>query len=167
VGRLLFLEVQISLYSFLLGRLLLQGVLPLFNGLPLNSGIFFSSKKGCLGGKYLPQLPKHQHVVHKQGSNARVLHEMCPTLLLQDSKDSNIHPMPCAPLGPLPLHEHCGNLDIPKSTPCLNASIQATPCCLGLNTLLQNDKCSSSNARLSPSRQPPPFGQHVECRQVV
>jgi hypothetical protein len=30
------------------------------NDLPLTSGIFSSSKKGCLGGKDLPQLPKHQ-----------------------------------------------------------------------------------------------------------
>jgi hypothetical protein len=39
----------------------LPGVLPLFNGLPLTFGIFFTSKKGFLGGKYLSQLPKHQH----------------------------------------------------------------------------------------------------------
>jgi hypothetical protein len=45
------------------GRLLFQGVLPLFNGLPLTYGIFFSSKKGFLGGKYFPQLPKHQHPI--------------------------------------------------------------------------------------------------------
>jgi hypothetical protein len=63
VGRLLFLEVLIPLYSFPVGRLLFRGVLPLFNGLPLTSGIFFSSKKGCPGGKYLPQLPKRGRVI--------------------------------------------------------------------------------------------------------
>jgi hypothetical protein len=53
-----------SLYSFPMGRLLFRGVLPLFNGLPLTYGIFFSSKKGCLGGKYLPQLPKPQQSLY-------------------------------------------------------------------------------------------------------
>lgn len=46
-------------------------------------------------------------VVHKKVSNAMALHKMCPMLLLQASKDSNAPPKPCAPLGPLPLHEHC------------------------------------------------------------
>jgi hypothetical protein len=55
------LEILISLYSFPVDQLLFRGVLPLFNGLPWTSEIFFSSKKGCLGEKYLPQLPKHQH----------------------------------------------------------------------------------------------------------
>jgi hypothetical protein len=61
MGRLLILEVLILLYSFPVGQILFWGVLPFFNGLPFTYGIFFSSKKGCPGGKYLPQLPKHQH----------------------------------------------------------------------------------------------------------
>jgi hypothetical protein len=61
VGSTSSLEILISLYSFPMGRLLFSGVFPLFNGLPWTSGIFFSSKKGYLGGKYLPQLPKHKH----------------------------------------------------------------------------------------------------------
>jgi hypothetical protein len=36
-------------------------------------------------------------VVHKQGSNARALHKMCPTLL-QASNDSNNPPKPCTPV---------------------------------------------------------------------
>jgi hypothetical protein len=43
------------------GRLLFWGVLPLLYGLALTYGIFSSSKKCFLGGKYLSQLPKHQH----------------------------------------------------------------------------------------------------------
>jgi hypothetical protein len=99
--------------------------------------------------------------------NARVLHEMCPMLLLQASNDSNKPPKPCTPLGPLPLHEHYHNPGVPKSTPSLHASIQATPCCLGLNALLLRCQNSSSNVGHSPSKQPPPCGQHVECHQVV
>nr|QHR89335.1 hypothetical protein Q903MT_gene3356 [Picea sitchensis] len=42
------------------------------------------------------------------------------------------------PPGPLHLHDHCCNPGVPKSTPSLHASIQATQCHLGLNALLQD-----------------------------
>jgi hypothetical protein len=71
---------------------------------------------------------------------------MCSIILLQASEDSNTPPNPCAPPGLVHLHEHYCNLGIPKLTTCLHASIQATPCYLGLNNLLWNAKYSS-NAR--------------------
>jgi hypothetical protein len=45
MGRLLFLGIPFLLYSFPVGRLLFRGVLQLFNGLPLTSGIFFDLRK--------------------------------------------------------------------------------------------------------------------------
>jgi len=83
---------------------------------------------------------------------------MCPTLLLQASKDSNAPPGSCAPLGPLSLHEHYRNLRVPNSTPRLHASIQVTLCCLQPNALLQDAKCP-------PSKQPSPSGHRVEHHQ--
>jgi hypothetical protein len=53
VGPSSSLEILISLYYFPVGRLIFWGVLPLFNGITWSSGIFFSSKRGFLGGKYL------------------------------------------------------------------------------------------------------------------
>jgi hypothetical protein len=76
--------------------------------------------------------------------NARMLHELCLTLLLQASKGSISPPKPCTPMGPLPMHEHYCNLGVPDLTLGLHASNQATLCCLGLDALLQDAKHSSS-----------------------
>jgi hypothetical protein len=84
--------------------------------------------------------------------NARALHEVCPMLLLQACKDSNKPPKPCTPLGSLLLLEHYCNPSIPKSTPSLHASIQATPCYLGPNSLIQDAKISSFHVGCSPSK---------------
>ena len=43
-----------------------------------------------------------------------------------------------------PLHEHCHNLGVPKTTPSLHANILTSMCCLGPNALLWDAKCSSS-----------------------
>jgi hypothetical protein len=77
-----------------------------------------------------------------------VIHIATPGVSTVHTPSSQTHtdsitPKPCATLGPLPLHEHCCNPGISKLILCLDASIQATPCRLGLNALLQNAKNAS------------------------
>ena len=69
-----------------------------------------------------PQLTKSRVVLHMlsatlqgythvkvQRLHASEHHDMCPTLI-QAFEDCNAPPKQCAPLGTLPLHEHCCNL---------------------------------------------------------
>jgi hypothetical protein len=90
--------------------------------------------------------------------NTRVLHKVCPMLLLQASNNSNKPLKLCTPLVPLLLHKNCHTASIPTSILGCHASIQDTPCCLGPNTLLHNAKHSSFNVGHSPSQQPLPGG---------
>jgi hypothetical protein len=87
--------------------------------------------------------------------NSRDLCEICLMLLLHASNDSIKTSKPCTPLGPPPYMNIVATHISPKLTPSLHESIQVTPFYIGLNTLLVNTKHSSSNARHSPSKQPP------------
>ena len=64
--------------------------------------------KGTCGGLYSKgrNVKVQGDVVHKQGSNARVLYKVCLMLLLQASSNYNEPPKTYTLLCPLPLHEH-------------------------------------------------------------
>jgi hypothetical protein len=59
---------------------------------------------------------------------------------------------PCTPMGQFPLQEHCHSLGVLEPTLSLQPGIQATPCHLGSNALLQDAQCSSSQVGHSPRK---------------
>jgi hypothetical protein len=125
VGRLLFLEIIFPLYYYFLWAD--------FSSVVFYFTLFFSANKAPIQGRSM-----------RCAQCSSYKPPRTPTLLLSHV----LHRVP------LHLHERCHNLGVSKSTPCLHASIQATPCCLGLNALLWNAKLSSSNAGVLSSNQP-------------